>query len=307
MVVGPYRTIGSESWDGGPVVADTGQVLRSDSPMTHLPRALLRPLAMLAGALLVASLAIPAAATPASAASIATVADAEAALIRLLNSDREKAGLVPLRVDATLMRIAGDRSADMVRYGYFSHTEPDGDTYLDYVRAAGLTWYAGGETIASDRYPGLDYSVGVTRLGWMNSPSHKAIVLSKDYNYFGVGLAVSSVGIHRWTAVYLKMPDHSGGSVEPGLPSLTAASAGKRTMTLSYRAADLRLQVLTAGLRDVEVQRRIDGGGWGSLGWTTATSTRQSLAVGHAYEFRFRARDLRGNVGSWSRVVTVRP
>jgi uncharacterized protein YkwD len=281
--------------------------------MTNLQRAPRRRLAprrhlgALAGAALAVVLLVPTATPTARAASIVTVADAESALLRLLNVDRREAGLVPLRLDAGLARIAGARSDDMVRNGYFGHTEPDGDTFVDYLADARVTWYAAAETIASDRYPGLDYSMGVTRWGWMNSPSHRAIVLSDEYNYVGLGLAVSSVGQHRWTAVFARLPDSTGGWVDPGSPSLSSASAGRRTATIPFRAWDTRLQRLTAGLRDVEIQRRVDGGAWDSLGWTTGTSTRRSLAVGRRYEFRFRARDLRGNVGAWSDIVTVRP
>lgn len=276
--------------------------------MTKPARAFRHPVTAIGGALLVLALLAPSTTPGARAASsIVTVADAEAALLRLVNGDRAKEGLVALRVDPTLARIAGARSADMVRNGYFSHTEPDGDTFVDYLADADVRWYAAAETIASDRYPGLDYSLGITRWGWMNSPSHRAILMSDEYNYVGLGLAVSSVGQHRWTAVFARLPDHTGGWVDPGTPALSSASDGRRTVTIGFRAGDTRLQRLTAGLRDVEIQRRVNGGAWESLGWTTGMSTRRSVTVGRRYDFRFRARDLRGNVGAWSEVVTVRP
>ena len=46
---------------------------------------------------------------------------------------------------------------------------------------------------------------------WMNSPGHKAIVVSTSYNYVGVGLAIdASTGKKIWTAVYIKGPDRTG-------------------------------------------------------------------------------------------------
>ena len=133
----------------------------------------------LAIVLIIASLIIVAVVAPvARGASVTTVADAEAALVRGINDERSKAGLVALRSNPSLGVIAGKRSADMVAGGYFSHTEPDGDTWLDYLEEAGVPWYSTGEAIAWDRYPTLGYSVGTTRKAWMDSPPHRALLLS---------------------------------------------------------------------------------------------------------------------------------
>jgi uncharacterized protein YkwD len=250
----------------------------------------------------------PAAVAPARAVTgITTVAQAEARLVVEIDQERVKAGLVPLQVDRTLMAIARGRSRDMVARGYFGHVDPDGRTYADRLAASGLVSYRSGETIARDHYPTLLYSVAITRYQWMHSAPHRAILLSSAFNYVGVGLAVASDGRHVWTAVFSRSPDHTGARATGGTARLGTVVSGRRMVTIPIRAADVRLQALTAGLRDVQVQRRVDGGRWVSLGWTTATSLRKSLTVRHRYDFRFRARDRAGNIGAWSRVVTVRP
>jgi uncharacterized protein YkwD len=250
----------------------------------------------------------PFAVAPASAVTtISTVSQAEARLLTEIGQERVKAGLVPLQADRTLMAIARARSADMVSRGYFGHVDPDGRTYADRLAASGLTSYRSGETLARDHYPTLLYSVAITRYQWMQSAPHRAILLSSTFNYVGVGLAVAPDGRHVWTAVFSRSPDHTGARASAGTPRLGSVVSGRRTATIPIRAADVRLQALTAGLRAVQVMRRVDGGRWVSLGWTSATSLRTSLAVRHRYDFRFRARDRAGNVGSWSSVVTVRP
>lgn len=265
-----------------------------------------RPL--LAIVLIIASLVVVAVIAPDTrGASVTTVADAEAALIRGINEERSKVGLVALRSDPPLGVIARKRSANMVAGAYFSHTEPDGDTWLDYLSESQISWYSTGEAIAWDRYATLADSVGFARKAWMASAPHRALLLSTSFNYVGVGLAVSGNGTHYWTAVFIRGPDHTDPWVAPKAPALGAPVAGVRTVALAWDAGDHRLQVLTSGLRDVELQRRTDGGAWVSLGWTTARTSRRTAVVGHRVDWRWRARDNAGNVGDWSNPISILP
>jgi hypothetical protein len=65
----------------------------------------------------------------------------------------------------------------------------------------------------------------------------------------------------------------------------------------------VRLQVLTAGLRTFQVQRRVDGGSWRTIAWTRNTALRLSQSRGHRYGYRVRGIDRVGNRGSWSTVA----
>jgi len=68
---------------------------------------------------------------------------------------------------------------------------------------------------------------------------------------------------------------------------------------LSEYLASKGFQVLTAGLRDYQVQRRVVGGTWRSLGYRTGTSVTETLPRSRTYEYRIRARDRVGNRGAW--------
>jgi uncharacterized protein YkwD len=239
----------------------------------------------------------------------ATLTAQEAAMVVALNKDRTDRGLVAVRVDPRLMDIARARSDDMVAKDYFSHTQPDGRNVFDILNAAHITWYNAGEIIAWNNYP-MDSTVSTANRQWMNSPGHKAIIVSTDYNYVGVGLAVDpATGKKLWTAVYLKGPDRTPARAAWGSASVaTAAVAGTRRVGLKWSGSDPRLQVLTAGLKSFTVQRRTDGGSWITI-WsgTTATSGTVTLATGHRYEVRVAAVDKRGNWGDWmTQVVDLR-
>jgi uncharacterized protein YkwD len=260
--------------------------------------------ALLAVAALVAVAALGSRPTSALAADL-TLPAAEQEVVRLLNAERESAGLVGLRVDPRLTSIARARSADMVAKSYFSHTQPDGLKAFDLLTSGRINWYAGGEIIAWNDWPSFADSAVKAVEGWMDSPSHESIVMSSTYNYFGIGLAVDAVsGKRLWTGVFIKGPDRTGGWVAFGPvlePAIAAGSARHRTVRITWRGGDLRLVVLTAGLLRYQTQVRTDGGRWKWVSASTTTrSQRLRLWQGHEYDFRVRACDRAANCGQWS-------
>ena len=272
-------------------------------PFARLASRLVAPVVI---GLLVASFAVPATAS----ADEWTIAQAEQKMIELLNANRTAAGLVPVRADSRLMEIARARSVDMATKHYFSHSQPDGRNVFDILNAKHITWFGAGEIIAWNNYPTLELSTHNADHQWMNSPGHKAIVLSSTLNYVGVGLAIDgSTGKKMWTAVYIKGPDRTGARSTTNKPVVAPSSTpGAKKVSVSWTGSDVRLQVLTSGFHSWQVQRRVDGGAWTTL-WssTTRASVAQDLAAGHTYEFRTAARDKAGNWGSWSTVKATLP
>ncbi len=254
-------------------------------------------------AVLVAALVLPVAAVAADLnVSAATVTAQEARMVALLNQDRAAIGLVPVRADGRLMAIARARSADMVAKHYFGHTQPDGRNVFTILTAQKITWYTAGEIIAENNYP-IDLSASTANRQWMGSAGHKAIIVSTNLNYVGVGLAVDpATGKKLWTAVYLKGPDRSGARAAVVAPTIaTGVTQTTKQVGVTWSGSDLPLQVLTSGLASYRVERRLDGGAW-TLIWA-ATGRRTfsiSLATGHAYQFRVAGRDHAGNLGAWS-------
>ena len=253
------------------------------------------PLAL--AALLLASLA------PAVSANHLTVAEAERRVLSLLNDQRRAAGLRPVRIDARLMRLARERSVDMATRHYRAHVTPDGTGVAEMLADRGIKWYRWGEIIAWNSYD-LDESTASAPRQWRNSRPHYEIITTADMNYAGVGAAYDSKEREWvWTAIFIKGPDRTGAWAR--MDSLSVTSTG--SVAVRWRGADVRLASLTSGLRDFTVQRRVDGGSWATV-WsqTTATSRTVSLARGHRYEYRARARDRAGNTGAWSPPMEIR-
>jgi uncharacterized protein YkwD len=242
---------------------------------------------------------------PTAAADI-SIGAAENLMGQTLNADRAAAGLVPVRLDARLMAIARARSADMAAKNYFSHTQPDGRTVFDILTAKAIKWYSAGEIIAWNTWPTLADSVTAANNGWLGSPTHRSIIMATSYNYMGIGLAVDGSGKKYWTVVFMKGPDRTGGWVtiapQPETAALSIASvSNSRVVSLNWHGGDIRLVVLTAGFRNYQIQRRIDGGAWVWVStWTTTTSRTIRAYAGRTYDFRFRACDRKGNCGRWA-------
>ncbi len=113
---------------------------------------------------------------------------AEEELLALLNQERVEAGLKPLVVDKRLRELARDYSRDMLQRGYFSHYNPEGKSPFDRMEEYGISYTYAGENLA------LAPSVELAHQGLMNSPGHRANILSPNFGTIGIG--VMSGGIY---------------------------------------------------------------------------------------------------------------
>jgi uncharacterized protein YkwD len=294
---------------------ETGLPAGDPGPLPRYGSMMLKPARRL-GTLALAALLIATLVPVVAAADDLTVEQAELKVAQLLNEQRKNAGRVVLRGDSRLYAIARARSEDMAAKDYFSHQQPDGDWAWDLMTEAGIRWFAAGEIIAWNTWGTLAESAVAASRQWRDSSAHYKLLTSADYNYFGVGLAVDDDGKKLWTVVFMKGPDRTGAWARFRTDSnasadtvSTANTGGRRRMTIKWKGADTRLQVLTAGFESFQVQKRRPGvTDWVTiLSSTTKTEISRRLYKGQLYEFRIRARDRKGNVGAWSKSLYLRP
>ena len=231
---------------------------------------------------------------------------AESRLHTLINQARTERGLVALRWDRRLADIAQFRSNDMVKNKYFAH--PSSSEMAALLKDKGIVWKRWGETIAWNMEDGGVASAERAFKQWRNSAPHWDLITSDNFNYIAIGVAPGKDGRYVWTALYLKGPDRTKPRASMAGVDKGSASAGKRKVSVSWKGHDVKLQVLTAGLKDFKLQRRVGSGEWKAVtNWTTARSRTFELSVGKTYRFRVRARDNVGNKSTWSTVLTVKP
>jgi uncharacterized protein YkwD len=124
-----------------------------------------------------------------------TVTSAEDEVIRLTNAERAKSGCPALRTDERLRTAARRHSGDMAAKNYFSHTAPNGSTFVERSRAAGYS-SPGAENIAR----GQPTAAAVVA-GWMNSEGHRANILNCTLKAIGAGVRFGPGG-PWWTQVF---------------------------------------------------------------------------------------------------------
>ena len=121
----------------------------------------------------------------------------EARVFELTNAFRAENGKRAFENDAKLNAASEDWSEDMARGDFFRHSTPA------QVEEQGYAWRNWGENIAA----GYSTPEAVVR-GWINSPGHRANMLSDSYKEMGVGhyyLANDTGSVnynHYWTQTF---------------------------------------------------------------------------------------------------------
>ncbi|MGI8420008.1 MAG: CvpA family protein [Candidatus Levyibacteriota bacterium] len=107
---------------------------------------------------------------------------AEQEMFRMVNTERIKQGLPPVAFDDQLRDVARAHSQDMFTRGYFSHYTLEGKSPFDRMEAAGVNYQYAGENLA------LAPSTPLAMQGLMNSPGHRANILSPNFHTIGIGV-----------------------------------------------------------------------------------------------------------------------
>jgi uncharacterized protein YkwD len=124
--------------------------------------------------------------------SSAAAGGAEQQAIEALNDVRRANGLAPLRESESLNRSSGQYARKMLRHDFFGHGPS--------IDVAGA-FRSAGETLAYHTGPGAQPRRTISR--WMNSPGHRAVLLSPGFQWVGMGMArgtLGSSGVTMWVA-----------------------------------------------------------------------------------------------------------
>jgi uncharacterized YkwD family protein len=119
----------------------------------------------------------------------------EQKVVDLTNQERAKNGLAALKVDTALSKVAREKSLDMSKNGYFSHTSPTYGSPFDMMKQFGISYQYAGENIAMGQRTPEEVVQA-----WMNSEGHRKNILSANFNYIGVGYVESG---NYWTQMFI--------------------------------------------------------------------------------------------------------
>lgn len=123
-----------------------------------------------------------------------------AGAIRWTNVERQNDGLPVLAENAKLNSAAEIKLKDMFARQFFAHVSPTGEGAADLVKKATYEFIAVGENLALGNFDGDKDLV----TAWMNSPGHRANILSSTFHEIGVAVGKGMFeGKETWLAVQI--------------------------------------------------------------------------------------------------------
>lgn len=108
-------------------------------------------------------------------------------LTTLTNKERARSDAPPLIENNLLNQAAQLKANDMALHGYFAHTSPQGKTPWYWFDQVGYKYALAGENLAVNFFESRDVAEA-----WMDSPTHRANIMKKDYTEIGIGVATGT-------------------------------------------------------------------------------------------------------------------
>lgn len=120
-------------------------------------------------------------------------------VIELVNIERAKEGLKPLKKDDTLNGLSDIRAKETVTL--FDHKRPNGTKWSTILKENNVSYTNAAENIAS----GYSTPEDVVN-AWMNSEGHRASIMSKTYEKIGVSCYIDNTSKYKyyWDQLFIK-------------------------------------------------------------------------------------------------------
>ena len=135
---------------------------------------------------------------------VTSATDAEARMLELVNRDRAAANLPPLELDPRVADVARAHSREMRATGVVGHVSATTGTAADRLRVSNVRTGLVLENIARA------YGVAEAEAGLMNSPGHRANLLSAAATHIGIGIELGEEVSGRRelfvTQVFIRVP-----------------------------------------------------------------------------------------------------
>jgi len=132
------------------------------------------------------------------------LATEELQLLKLVNDERQHAGVAPLQFSPRLMTAARYHSRDMATRGYLGHDSPAGDTPTERIRSAGIYYDELGENVYSASAARSEQLPSEVLTAWMRSPAHRANVVAPGFRVSAVGIARAAGGEYYITQDFIR-------------------------------------------------------------------------------------------------------
>lgn len=118
-------------------------------------------------------------------------------VVNLVNAERAKEGLSPLKIDTKVQAAAHVRAKECEKS--FSHTRPNGSSFATALKEQNVSYRSAGENIAwGQRSP------EAVMKAWMNSSGHRANIMNPNFTTIGVGYYQNANGTNYWCQLFTR-------------------------------------------------------------------------------------------------------
>lgn len=116
-------------------------------------------------------------------------------VLKLVNNERKKEGLKPLKADKKLEKVAQIKSEEMEEKGYFAHKSPDYGTPFQMMDRFGVRYRTAAENIAYGQKTPEEVVDG-----WMKSKGHRKNILNSHFTQIGIGISKNEP--YHWVQMF---------------------------------------------------------------------------------------------------------
>ncbi|MEW6610773.1 MAG: CAP domain-containing protein [Patescibacteria group bacterium] len=178
-------------------------------------------------------------------------------VVDLTNQARTEVGISSLTVNPLLERSAEMKAEDMATFGYFAHTNLQGESPWEDFKRAGYEYTYAGENLAMD----FREAEEVVR-AWMESPKHRENILNPKYQEIGI---VVTTGKVRGRIVNLIVQHFGTSYLAASKRSFAPSALGASTQGTGEKptlAAAATHVTLAKSTKPVSLSKLIDVGLW---------------------------------------------
>jgi uncharacterized protein YkwD len=144
------------------------------------------------------------------------------------NARRAKEGLPPLHYNPILSESATAKAKNMFDENYWAHNSPSGKSPWDFFKAVNYQYSIAGENLAKDFY-----DTDSMMRAWMNSPTHKANIISDKYQEIGIGVVNGVLNGVKTTLVVQHFGTPQDGHVYTASPEEKSYQSNTKVLALS--------------------------------------------------------------------------
>ncbi|NCN82880.1 MAG: hypothetical protein GW947_02830 [Candidatus Pacebacteria bacterium] len=174
-------------------------------------------------------------------------------VVQLTNVERERQGLSPLTINSTLSQAALSKAQNMFTEQYWAHVSPSGNEPWDFIRNSGYAYTVAGENLARDFMETNDMISA-----WMASPTHRANIVSGEYEETGIAVVNGELkGTETTLVVQLFGKPKEEAKANGGLIGQAQAAVGTGMLPANEKMAKATFTSEQSGLSPLDLTKAV--------------------------------------------------